>query len=347
MGSSLLSITLGIIVGYVVTGLPPMDTLDKDLSLACHDTEFLLRADQPKPDFFLIGGAKCGTTSFAAYLPGHPQVVPWQVKEPNYWSWRRPNTRQYQALFTNIHPLDVVGPGQQLAGDYSTSSLLHPMVPRRLVASLPDVKIVLMLRNPIDRAYSHYMMSQRSGLEGDQSFDAIVRREANLVPELLAAHRRGFQNPLGESSYCYRDINGNTLYFPLHNQQWTPRPFKTDTDLQAFYFTSYVFRSIYYDQVLRWLTLFPRRHMHIIKSEAFFADPAKHMAEVSSFLGLPPHGFSKKELKRHYAGSGTGDWSPAKKYQAMRTETRQFLRQLFAPYNDKLYGLLGEDYGWK
>ena len=321
--------------------------MDIDLSLACHAPEFLLYADQPKPDFLLIGGAKCGTTSFAAYLPDHPQVAPWQVKEPNYWSWRRPDTRQYQALFANVQPLGVVAPNQQIAGDYSTSSMLHPMVPRRLAASLPNVKIALMLRNPIDRAYSHYVMSKRSGLEADQPFDAIVRRETELVPELLAAHRRGFQHPSGESSYCYRKADGDTIYFPLHNQNWTFRPFKTDTDLQAFYFTSYVFRSIYYDQLLRWLTLFPRQHILIIQSEKFFADPEKHMAEVARFLGLQPHEFSKTELKRRYAGSGSGDWSPAEKYRPMTKDTREFLRDFFAPYNEKLYSLLGEDYGWK
>ena len=323
------------------------DTLDLDLSLACHDRNFLLHADLPKPDFLLIGGAKCGTTSFSAYLPGHPQVDPWRVKEPNYWSWRRPNTSQYQGLFTNVEPLDVVTPSQNIAGDYSTSSLLHPMVPWRGAASLPNIKIVLMLRNPIDRAYSHYVMSQRSGLEEAQSFDAIVRREAELVPELLGAHRRGFQHPSGESSYCYRGVDGGRLFFPLHNQRWTPRPFKTDTDLQAFYFTSYVFRSIYHDQLLRWLTLFPRRQILIMQSEKFFAAPESHMVEVASFLGLQPHEFSKTELKRHYAGSGSGDWSPAKKYPPMAKETRKYLRALFAPYNKKLYSLLGEDYGWK
>ncbi len=318
------------------------------MSLAHHDPDFLLQGSRPKPDFLLIGGAKCGTTSFAAYLPDHPQVAPWRVKEPNYWSWRKPSTEQYQELFTNVEPLDIVAPEQQIAGDYSTSSMLHPMVPRRVAAVLPHIKIVLMLRNPIDRAYSHYVMSQRSGLEKEQSFDAIVRREAELVPGLLAAHWRGFQHPSGESSRCYCGADGSAIYFPLHNQSWTLRPFRTDTDLQAFYFTSYVFRSIYYDQVLRWLTLFPRKQMLVINSESFFAKPAKHMDEVANFLRLQPHEFSKsQELKRRYAGSGTGDWAPPEKYPPMPKETRTFLRDFFAPYNDKLYSLLEEDYGWK
>jgi hypothetical protein len=334
-------------VSSVLIGFLFMQTLDIDLSLACHDPLFLLEPDLPKPDFLLIGGAKCGTTSLAAYLPNHPQVAPWQVKEPNYWSWQRASRRQYQGLYSNVKPLIPVAPNQQIAGDYSTSSIMHPMVPRRVAASLPHIKVVVLLRNPIDRAYSHYVMSGRSGLEKDHSFDAIVRREIELVPELLAAHQRGFQHPSGEASHCFQGADGSDIYFPLHNRNWTLRPLKTEKDLQAFYFTSYIFRSIYYDQLLRWLTLFPRRQMLIIESGKFFSDPAICMAEVVSFLGLKSYNFSKKELKRHYAGSGSGDWVAPIKYPPLARETRKLLRDFFAPYNDKLYALLGEDYGWQ
>lgn len=317
-------------------------------SLACNDPRFSLHADLAKPDFLLIGGAKCGTTSFAAYLPAHPQVAPWQVKEPNYWSWRKPNASQYQVLFTNVKPPRMLAADQQIAGDYSTSSLLHPMVPRRVAAALPDIKIVVMLRNPIDRAYSHYVMSQRSGLEDHQPFDAIVSREIELAPELLAAHQRGFTDPSGDSAQCYKGAQNETLYFPLHNADWTLRPFKTDTDLQAFYYTSYIFRSIYCDQLSRWLTLFPRKQVHIIQSEKFFKNPADHMATTARFLGLEDFDFgSSDELKSSFAGSALGDWAPPEKYPPLTKKTRQGLREFFAPYNERLYELVGEDYGWR
>jgi Sulfotransferase domain len=325
-----------------------MNTPVKNLSLASDDPTLALRVDLPKPDFLLLGGAKCGTTSFAAYLPAHPQVAPWVVKEPNYWSWRKPTAEQYQALFSNSEPLAEPGPSDQIAGDYSTSSIIHPMVPRRVRASLPKVKLIVMLRNPIDRAYSHFIMSQRSGLEKEQSFDAIVRKEIEQVPDLLAAHRNGFEDPAGTIESCCQDKAGKPLSFSVHNQNWTQRPLKLDIDLQAFYYTSYVFRSIYCDQVERWLTLYPREQLLVIQSEKFFRDPARYMSVSAEFLGLQAHNFSAdNELLRHYGGSASGDWAPPEKYPPMSKATRKLLSNFFIPYNEKLFRLIGEKYRWK
>lgn len=319
-----------------------------DLSLAIDDPRFRLLDDRPKPDFLLAGGAKCGTTSFAAYLPAHPQVIPWVVKEPNFWSWRKPKPDQYQSLFCNISPGVCPGPDARVGGDYSTSSLLHPLVGRRLRAQLPHLRIVIMLRNPIDRAFSHFIMSRRSGLEGDQQFDDIVQVEMAEAPALLDAHARGFEHPAGTLEHCCQDANGQTLNFHLHNRNWTQRPLQADIDLQAFYYTSYVFRSIYCDQVERWLRLYPREQILVMQSESFFRDPAAYMARASEFLGLQPHDFGQDdELRREYAGSAAGDWAPPEKYPPMSVKTRKVLRSFFAPYNQRLYDLIGQDYGWK
>jgi Sulfotransferase domain len=319
-----------------------------DLSLAIDDPRFRLLDDQPKPDFLLAGGAKCGTTSFAAYFPAHPQVLPWMVKEPNFWSWRKPSAEQYQSLFCNVSPPLLPTAEAAVGGDYSTSSLLHPLVGRRLAGQLPNLKIIIMLRNPIDRAYSHYVMSQRSGLEQERSFEEVVNMEMEEAPALLAAHARGFSHPSGKLEHCCTDAEGNMLNFRLHNRNWTQRPLRADIDLQAFYFTSYVLRSIYCDQLERWLRLYPRDQILVMQSEKFFQDPAEHMERAADFLGLQPHDFRRdKELKRSYAGSAAGDWAPPEQYSKLPAKTRKALRAFFAPYNQKLYDLLGQDYGWK
>ncbi len=325
-----------------------MSTVDPQSPLICRDPKYLLDGNQPKPDFMLIGGAKCGTTSFAAYFPAHPQVAPWAVKEPNFWSWRRPTAAQYQSLFCNQETPVKPGPQEQVAGDYSTSSLLHPLVPRRVRAALPHIKVIVMLRNPIDRAYSHYVMSRRSGLEQHQSFDAIVRREIEQAPALLDAHDRGFHHPSGELAPCCSDAHGKPLYVPLHNPGWTRRPLLLDADLQAFYFTSYVFRSIYAPQLARWMTLFPRQQILVMQSEKFFRKPAEHMQRAARFMGLEPYDFSRDTaLQRTYAGSAAGDWAPPEKYPPMKKSTRALLKTFFAPYNEQLYSLIGENYNWR
>jgi hypothetical protein len=125
-------------------------------SLLIHDQKFKLYANKPKSDFMLIGGAKCGTTSLSSYLPNHPQVKAPSYKEPNFWSWRLFSKADYQNLFINNTPAYSPSAQQRIAGDYSTSYLPNPLVPRRVRARLPGTKIIVLLRNPIDRAYSHF-----------------------------------------------------------------------------------------------------------------------------------------------------------------------------------------------
>jgi hypothetical protein len=314
--------------------------------LALHDPRFDLVDGRTRPEFMLVGGMKCGSTSFARYLPAHPQVRIPGAKEPNYWSWRRFPAR-YQDFFVNESPIPDPGPDQFISGEFSTSSLIHPLVPRRVLANLPDLRIFVLLRNPVDRAYSHFMMARNAGLEKECAFAEIVRREMDEVPELLAAHERGFLNLDGEPKACYSTIDGAPISVVRHARGWPRRRLRDELDLRDFYYRSYVFRSLYDDQVYRWLRLFPREQLMIIQSERFFADPAGTMAEAVALLGLEPFDFrSAEQLQRKWdAGAGNTREMP-RAYNAMDEVTRRLLADFFEPYNQRLYRLVGEDYGW-
>jgi len=323
-------------------------------SLALHDPRFTLVDGRTRPEFMLVGGAKCGSTSFARYLSAHPQVKlpapavwpPRVRKEPNYWSWRRfPGV--YQNLFVNESPVVKPGPGQCVSGEFSTSSLIHPLVPRRVLANLPRIKIFVLLRNPADRAYSHFMMTKNDGLEEECTFEDIVRREMDEVPELLAAHERGFLSTVGNSKSCYSTIDGTPIRVSKHEHGWPKRSIRNDLDLRNFYYKGYVFRSLYHDQLHRWLRLFPRQQLMIIRSENFFADAAGTMNEVAKFLGLEPFEFqAADQLQRSWdAGAGNVSERP-QAYPVLDDATRRILTDFFEPYNQQLYRLINEDFGW-
>ena len=315
--------------------------------LALHDPRFTLVDGRTRPEFLLVGGMKCGSTSFARYLSAHPQVeTQGGPKEPHYWAWRR-FPAKYQNFFVNESPVLDPGPGQYVSGEFSTSSLIHPLVPRRVQANLPALKIFVMLRNPVDRAYSHFMMSKRDGQEKECSFDEIVRREMDEVPELLAAHERGFLNTEGDSKSGYSTIDGTPICVVKHEQGFPERKLRDDLDLRDFYFKSYVFRSLYHDQLHRWLRLFPRQQLMIIRSECFFENAADSMNEVAEFLGLEPFDFqSADQLQRSWdAGAGNASEMP-QFYPAMDDATREMLADFFEPYNQQLYHLIDENYGW-
>ena len=314
--------------------------------LALHDPRFALVDGRTRPEFMLVGGMKCGSTSFARYLSAHPQVRLPGPKEPHYWSWHRFPAR-YQDFFVNETPITDPGPGQWVSGEFSTSSLIHPLVPRRVAANLPGLRIFVLLRNPADRAYSHFMMSKAAGREKECSFEQIVRREMQEAPALLAAHERGFLNPAGTAQACYTHPDGTPICVARHERGFPGRVLRDDVDLRDFYFQSCVFRSLYHDQLQRWLRLFPRAQMMIIQSERLFENTAETMGEAAAFLGLQPFDFqSAEQLQRGWdAGSGKALEMP-QTYSAMSEATRRMLGDFFAPYNQQLYELLGEDYGW-
>jgi hypothetical protein len=294
----------------------------------------------------LVGGMKCGSTSFARYLSAHPQVKVPGPKEPNYWSWNRFPAR-YQNFFINESPIPRPGPGQYVSGEFSTSSLIHPLVPRRVRANLPGLRIFVLLRNPVDRAYSHFVMSKMAGFEKACSFDEIVRREMDEIPELIAAHERGFLSTAGDSKSCYSTVDGTPICVTKHEQGWPKRRLRDDLDLRDFYYQSYVFRSLYHDQLHRWLRLFPRQQLMIIQSERFFENEAGTMNEAAEFLGLEPFGFhSADQLQRSWdAGVGNASEMP-QAYPAMDEATRRILADFFEPHNQQLYRLIDEDFGW-
>jgi len=314
--------------------------------LALDDPRFTLVDGRTRPEFMLVGAMKCGSTSFARYLAAHPQVRVPGPKEPNYWSWHRYSAR-YQDFFVNESPIPRPGPGQYVSGEFSTSSLIHPLVPRRVKANLPGLKIFVLLRNPVDRAYSHFVMSKMAGLEKECSFEEIVRREMDEIPELLAAHERGFLSTGGESKSCYSTIDGTPICVAKHEQGWPKRRLRDDLDLRDFYFQSYVFRSLYYDQLHRWLRLFPRQQLMIIQSESFFENEADTMNTVVEFLGLEPFEFqSADQLQRSWDAGAINAHEIPQDYPRMNDTTRKILADFFEPWNQQLYRLIDEDFGW-
>lgn len=319
---------------------------DSHPPLALDDPLFTLVDGKSRPEFMLVGGMKCGSTSFARYLSAHPQIRLRGPKEPNYWSWRRYPAR-YQNFFVNDSPLDQPRPGQCVGGEFSTSYLIHPLAPRRVRANLPVIRIFVLLRNPVDRAYSHFMMSKMAGAEKECSFEEVVRREMEEVPELLAAHERGFLGTDGDSKLCYSKPDGTPISVVRHEQGWPERVLRSDVDLRDFYYQSYVFRSLYHDQVHRWLRLFPRQQLMFIQSEHFFEAEAETMSEVARFLGLGSFDFSSaKQLQRRWDAGAANTSRMPQAYSAMDAETRALLSDFFEPHNQQLYRLLGEDFGW-
>ena len=134
---------------------------------------------------FIVGAPKAGTTSLHHYLNEHPDVLMSEEKEPDYFSNKElsdqglyygtsqiDNEEKYHNLFKNKK-------NEQILGEASVSYLFYPEVPQRIKNYNPDAKIIIMLRNPVDRAFSHYLMDYRLGLTSE-SFDDIFKKKSEL-----------------------------------------------------------------------------------------------------------------------------------------------------------------------
>ena len=148
-----------------------------------------------KIDFFVIGAARCGTTSLYHYLKQHPQVFLPNIKELNHFSqvesldkedYELPKDETlhhtkivkdfeaYSGLFQNAEK-------NQLKGDISPSYLWKKETARRIYDHNPEAKIIVSLRNPIHRAFSHYLMNVAVGYESLEGFEAALKADKNDI----------------------------------------------------------------------------------------------------------------------------------------------------------------------
>ena len=145
------------------------------------------------PNFLIVGAQKAGTTSVYEYLSQHPDVFMSTPKEPHFFTYMtgdapsgghhspfyKPQRRvtevhEYESLFANAN-------GALAIGEASPSYLYSPHVAERISGIIPDSKIIAILRNPVERAFSNFQMNERLGQEPLKTFEAALAAEDDRV----------------------------------------------------------------------------------------------------------------------------------------------------------------------
>ena len=132
------------------------------------------------PDFFIVGGQRCGTTSLHYYLNQHHLIFLPDLKEPHYYSQKSipsylskiTNKQDYLSLFNRSN--------SNFKGDSSTSYLMDKECPELIKKDYPNSKIIICLRNPIERTYSAYLAQFRSN-RTNLDFDDIIKIDPNSL----------------------------------------------------------------------------------------------------------------------------------------------------------------------
>jgi len=144
-----------------------------------------------KVDFFIVGAPKAGTTSLYHYLNEHPEISMSSQKEPDYFS---DADIQNEGMYYGKNRIDTIkkyhdlfddNSESKLKGEASVSYLFYKDVPQKIKAYNPDAKIIIMLRDPVDRAFSHYLMDYRLGLVSDSFEDIIDQKSVHKNAKLF------------------------------------------------------------------------------------------------------------------------------------------------------------------
>jgi hypothetical protein len=202
------------------------------------------------PNFFIVGASRAGTTSLWQYLFHHPDIFlpagDMSAKEPSYfcdlkpcWARNYVSLEQYLELFSTVTRETAIG-------EASTPYLVSQESAGRLHRAYPDARIIIILRNPADRAWSLYRYLCLLGVESIPSFEQALAAE---------------------------DARRQDEQFRLNNSFW-------------YYAYLYFSTGLYAAQLQRYLAVFPRHHVHVLLSEDLEADPTAATQKVCEFLGV-------------------------------------------------------------
>lgn len=222
---------------------------------------------RPDPDFVLIGAKRGGTTSAYFHILSHPDVLP---LFPSAKLLPKGRDTKGTSFFTTNYHLGSIWYASHfpsrlqravherraghagVAGEASPYYLFHPLSAQRVHDLLPDAKLLIALRDPVDRTHSAWREQTRNGVEKLGFEDALDAEEARLA---------------GEAERLVREPD----YISFAHE-----------------FQSYAHQSRYAASLARWFALFPRENIHVWASEDYYAGANETVQGITAFLGLDP-----------------------------------------------------------
>lgn len=211
-------------------------------------------------DVIIIGAQRCGTTSLFEYLSAHPDILPASRKEVHYFD---NNFDKGNKWYSDFFPSSVSG---KLRLEASPYYIFHPHVAARIADNTPDIKLILLIRDPVERAYSHFKLIKKLGREPLTFVEALEQEKARLEPEIDRMHK--------DPSYSS----------PAH-QNW-----------------SYISRGHYQNQIDHWEHYFSNGELLILKMEELASQPNAILKTVTEHLKIEPLTSIPNKIHNHIEG---------------------------------------------
>lgn len=274
---------------------------------------------QRQPDFLGIGLFKCGTTSLYSYLIQHPQILPAVTKEIRYFSNDTINDLEYY-----LSHFPAISKNNYLTGEVTPNYFTFPNVAQQIKYWFPQIKLILLLRNPIKRAISGFYMGNKFTYQYlNKSLNGIHHLDLNLVQEKIANIKEKQKLSL------HKRIESQNQWLDCLRDIWRPN---SDINHEIAY---HIASSLYIDYLPEWFRVFPKEQLLILKSEDLFTNPQNTMKQAYDFLGLPDHPLTE------YRNANRNQYPP------ISPSLHQQLANFFRPYNQELEDYLGRTFNWE
>lgn len=203
------------------------------------------------PDFIIAGAQKCGTSSLHNYLVQHPRLLAASIKEVHFFDGGLdPGWDKYadgESLYRSYFPLrSTVKKKNALCFEASPDYLFNPLAAERMATLVPDARIIVLLRDPVERAISHYFHELRRG------------RESQPIEQAFALEDERIGSAIKNGNYK------DTRFINL----------------------SYKTRGRYAEQLQRLFNYFPRENVKIFEAESFYENPMNVICSVLDFVDM-------------------------------------------------------------
>jgi len=279
------------------------------------------------PNFFIIGAPRAGTTTLYEYLKKIPKVYMSLVKEPQYFSPNCSRTDglprivardEYLRLFTDVQ-------NEKAVGEASTSYLWDPKSAELICQDIPDAKIICILRDPIQRAFSHYRIHLRSNFEKQTFHEAIMKINKHFDPQIT--NRYLHAGLYSEQIQRYLNFFGKNQVKTVIFEEFIKNPKEVVEDILKFLDIDIKLNS--FESEIHNTFNLPRGHTRAVLLNS------KYIKKISSFL---PKSF-RKSLKDNFLLT--------EKNPEISKEDEQFLKNYYKDDVKKLEKILNRKLPWK
>ena len=206
------------------------------------------------PDFVVIGSSKSGTTSLHYYLMQHSSIT--VERNVHFFEYMHNNSIEwYRGHFpTKVYKnfKKIIRKEKLIVGEQTATYLFHPLVPKRIHDIVQNVKLIAVLRNPVERAYSNYQHQVREGVE-KRTFEDAIKSELKRI-----------------------EISKNEPEYKINND-----------DFNNHVIFSYLRHGIYVDFIKTWMRFFTKEQFLILPTYDLNNNPAQFLKQVFEFLNVP------------------------------------------------------------